>query len=266
LTLVEGGDSAGALEYAEGILARHRDNPSFISSDLWNLVGAMRLDDGQIARAAEAFSESLALEPNDRQANIELGVLLLRAGQGGAAEPHFRKVLSATPDDIEQRYNLGVALLQQRKFHFAKEQLEAVVNEREDALAHWQLGNVHAELKDESRAIAAYERAIALDPDLVQSANNLAWLLATSAPELRNGARAVEIAERICAAAANPTASQLDTLAAAYAAAGQFDKAISAAEESLQVAEAAQDAGLRTRIQSRLELYRANKPFYDARP
>jgi tetratricopeptide (TPR) repeat protein len=266
LTLVEAGDSQGALAYAEDILLRHRDNRSFISSDLWNLVGAMRLDNGRIEEAAAAFSESLALEPNNRQANIELGVLLLRAGQGGAAEPHFRKVLSATPDDTEQRYNLGVALLLQGKLDGAKEQLQAVVNERGDALAYWQLGNVYVGQKDASGAIEAYDRAISLKPELVRSANNLAWLLATSAPPIRDGVRAVEIAEQICSAAANPTASQLDTLAAAYAATGQFDKAVAAAKEAIRSADATQDEALKQRIESRLELYRAKQPFYEVRP
>ncbi len=263
--LVEGGYSDEALDYAETVLAQYRDKPQFMSPDLWNLVGAIRLDNRRFQEAAAAFAESVKINPNGRQANIELGMLLLRARQGAKAEAHFRKVLVATPDDPEQRHNLGVSLLQQGKLAEAKEELEEVLRLREDSLAFWQLGNVYAALKDGAQAIDAYERAIALQPDLIRSANNLAWLLATSEPEQRRGARAVEIAEQICAAAQSPTANQLDTLAAAYAAAGRFDKAVSTAEEAIRFAEAAQDAALTARIRRRLELYRANQPFHEPR-
>ena len=58
----------------------------------------------------------------------------------------------------------------------------------------------------------------------------------------------------------------LDKLAATYAAAGRFDRAISTAREARRLATAAQDARLEARIRSRGKLYRANEPFYDARP
>jgi spermidine synthase len=53
----------------------------------------------------------------------------------------------------------------------------------------------------------------------------------------------------------------LDTLAAAYAAAGRFAEAVAAAERAVPLAESGGQAELARRIQSRLELYRAGRPY-----
>jgi membrane associated rhomboid family serine protease len=58
-------------------------------------------------------------------------------------------------------------------------------------------------------------------------ANSLAWLLATCPEErLRNGRRAVEIAQQACESTDWENASYLDTLAAAYAESGDFAAAL----------------------------------------
>jgi hypothetical protein len=56
----------------------------------------------------------------------------------------------------------------------------------------------------------------------------------------------------------------LDTLAAAYAAAGQFDKAVATAMEAHRRAEAAGQRPQAEAIQRRLELYRDRKPYHEA--
>lgn len=64
---------------------------------------------------------------------------------------------------------------------------------------------------------------------LPEGMNALAWLLATSPdPEVRNGPEAVRWART--AVEREPTATRIDTLAAAYAEAGDFDKAIETIE------------------------------------
>ncbi|MFT6434768.1 MAG: TPR repeat protein [Candidatus Azotimanducaceae bacterium] len=84
------------------------------------------------------------------------------------------------------------------------------------------------------------------------AANQLGWLLATCPiKELCNGAAAVNYAT--IATTANPSASNLDTLAAAHAIVGDYDEAASliyliASDQSLS-------ARVRSRFSSRLELY-----------
>ncbi|HPC62292.1 MAG TPA: hypothetical protein PKX23_16650, partial [Verrucomicrobiota bacterium] len=52
----------------------------------------------------------------------------------------------------------------------------------------------------------------------------------------------------------------LGTLAAAYAEAGQFDKAVAAAEEAIAKAQAADQPDIAQRNQELLNLYRAGQP------
>jgi Zn-dependent protease/Tfp pilus assembly protein PilF len=77
------------------------------------------------------------------------------------------------------------------------------------------------------RAIEDYREAIRLQPDQNSAVNNLAWLLATCPVEaLRDGPEAVEHATRACHATGWRNSSCLATLAAAWAEAGDFGRAV----------------------------------------
>jgi hypothetical protein len=70
-----------------------------------------------------------------------------------------------------------------------------------------------------------------------QGDNEEAWALATSPNESeRNGLKARDLAAAACEATGNACANYLDTLAAAHAELGDFDKAIEVMEEALKVA------------------------------
>jgi hypothetical protein len=58
----------------------------------------------------------------------------------------------------------------------------------------------------------------------------------------------------------------MDTLAAAYAAAGRFAEAVETAEKAIKLATSANDKKLTLEIQKRLQLYRAGQPYIDKRP
>ena len=69
--------------------------------------------------------------------------------------------------------------------------------------------------------------------------DELAWLLATYPDSnSRDGAEAVRLAERACALTDRRVPAFLATLAAAYAEAGDFPRAIAAGEEALKRAQA----------------------------
>ena len=79
-------------------------------------------------------------------------------------------------------------------------------------------------------AQAEYRLAIKANGRSPMPWNNLAWSLTTSPAELRNGREAVELARK--AVQIYRTANSLDTLACAYAEAGEFDKAVTTAIEA----------------------------------
>jgi spermidine synthase len=109
--------------------------------------------------------------------------------------------------------------------------------------------------------------ALRLEPTLPSARNNLAWLLATSPDaSVRDPADALRLAEGLRQETREPTADLLDTLAAAYAAAGRFDEAIRSAEQAVALAEAEGAVELAQMIRERLSNYRARKPYTETYP
>lgn len=98
----------------------------------------------------------------------------------------------------------------------------------------------------------------------VECLNMEAWILATATdPAQRDSMKAVDYAAQAVALAPD-CASCLDTLAAAYAAAGRYDEAVTEQQKALAAMTSRQkDAGRSEGMQARLELYRARKPYID---
>lgn len=105
-------------------------------------------------------------------------------------------------------------------------------------------------------------------PDDGLALNNMAWLLATSAPDgLRHErmdewpAMALAWAERALALGGEEVPGAWDTLAAARANAGDFAGAIAAAERGQVAAKRAGEWALEGKLQARLAEYRAGRPW-----
>jgi tetratricopeptide (TPR) repeat protein len=87
-----------------------------------------------------------------------------------------------------------------------------------------------------TEAVKHYEEAVLLDPVFPWPANNLAWVLATCPDEkLRDGRRAIEYARRAIQVPKVEVPDFINTLAAAYAAAGDFDAAVRLCRKSLEM-------------------------------
>jgi Flp pilus assembly protein TadD len=89
-----------------------------------------------------------------------------------------------------------------------------------------------------------------------------AWALATSPrAELRNGPRAVQLAQRAWDMTQFDQTSFISTLAAAYAEAGDFDKATATEQSACELAAKKGETNLVQTNRLWLELYRAHKPL-----
>ena len=106
-------------------------------------------------------------------------------------------------------------------------------------------------------ALRLYREAVRRSPNNVGALNNLAWLLATTADsKLRSAADAIEFARKAVALTQESEPAILDTLAAAYAANKNFDRAIFTVDSALALAtEREDDARLIEGLQKRRELY-----------
>jgi serine/threonine protein kinase/tetratricopeptide (TPR) repeat protein len=95
--------------------------------------------------------------------------------------------------------------------------------------------------------------------DTLLTMNGMAEILACcNNPAIRNGARSVSLAEEVVAATKRMDENYLDTLAAAYAEAGQFSKAISTEKEVLSLVK---DPVSRNVYETRIRLYESNTPY-----
>ena len=109
-------------------------------------------------------------------------------------------------------------------------------------------------------ALKYYEKGLSINHLDNAARNNLAWILATSPnPDARNPKRALELATGLNADTGNKVPQVLDTLAAAQAANGEFNKAVQSA--SLAISRLKTAPELRKAVEKRLNLYKNNKPF-----
>lgn len=130
------------------------------------------------------------------------------------------------------------------------------------AQAHCKLADTLLGLGRPAEALAHYEKALAIDSRQAEADCHLAWLLATCPDDkLRNGPRAVELAERAAELSGGKQPEMLDTLAAAKAEVGRFAEAVTAARQALELARQQKRPALVEALPARIALYQAGKPF-----
>ena len=108
------------------------------------------------------------------------------------------------------------------------------------------------------------KRSVA-DPNLLALLSQSAWVLSTSPDAtVRNGAEALELAQRAAQISKEQDPSVLDTLAAAYAETGKFPEAVETTQKALELAMQQENAqSLIEGLKVRRALYEANTPFRD---
>jgi tetratricopeptide (TPR) repeat protein len=220
-------------------------------------LGLVLLRQGKLELAIASLREGLRLDPERAEAHSNLGLALAESGERERAIEHYRRALALRPNLARVHANLGRALVEGGDAGAALAHLaEAVRLEPEQAEHHANQASALQELGREADAIDAYREALRLGARAPAFLNNLAWLLATGE---HGGEQGPEDAVRLAREAAEATdfrnAGVLDTLAAAYAAAGRMQDAVHTAERALELAQASGDADFAAEIRSRLQGY-----------
>ena len=81
--------------------------------------------------------------------------------------------------------------------------------------------------------------------------------------QVRDGTRAVPLAERACELTGSTNLWLLSTLAAAYAEAGRFPEAVDTQQKVCELAAAQEPGAASERFQRRLELYRSGQAYHE---
>lgn len=265
------------------------------------ILGNALLLQGRNEEAVVQFRESLRIDPAHKETHLDLGTALLRLHRTGDAVADFREALKLDPSSAAIHSYLATALLGEGNIEAAKGEYheaarldpsysrglneignallqsgrvdEGIAEYREalrldpgNAITETNLGNALFQQGMAAEAIAHLENAITHQPDNGTIQNYLAWMLAT-APQasLRDGARALDLATKATQGPGGRNAYFLRTLAAAYAAKGDFANAIETAQSALQIAGVKPDLSLADTLRGDIKLYRSGRTISSGR-
>jgi protein O-mannosyl-transferase len=221
----------------------------------------------KLDEAVSEYQKYLRIIPYDPDPDAlnNLGIALGKQDKFDEAIKCFTEALRIKPDAATHT-NISHALALQGKLDEAVVHLtEALRLDPNSAQAHYDLGQIMVQRGKVNEAIDHFEKVLQLAPDWVEPRNNLAWLLATSKETaIYNPDKAVGLAKRTCELTKYKQPDLLDTLAVAYAAAGDFSKAIETAEKALELCQSSEQNTLKSGIENRLTLYKAGKPYQDS--
>jgi protein O-mannosyl-transferase len=259
--LMDRGQFNAAREQYQDALALHPDVKGYHN------LGNAFLQLGKTNEAYACFQKIFEIVPDDAIAYSDLGNLYLKEGQLDNALKYLQKGLQIQPKLMPMAwYNLGDVYIQKGQADSAiKCWQNAVALEPVFPPAHNNLGNAFLLKGQIAEAVQHWQSALAQDPNLESAQVNLAWVLATCPQaSLRNGAAAVQLAERANQLTGGKDPVVLRTLAAACAENGDFPDAVAAAQHALQAASLQGNKQLITDLGGQLKFYQNNQPFRDA--
>ncbi len=229
-----------------------------------NNLGDALFQKGNEAEAVVQYQTALQINPDYADAHNNLGNILLQKSRVDEAILQYRMALHLKPYDAEAHNNLGTALFQKGRVDEAIAHCQAALQINPNyADAHDNLGNALMQKGSVGEAITQYQQALEIKPSFPAAQNNLAWVFATSFQvSLRNGNRAVELAQRANQLTGGENPVILHTLAAAYAEAGRFGDAMRSAQKAIELAQAAGQQDLVEQLNVELKLYEAGFPFH----
>jgi tetratricopeptide (TPR) repeat protein len=207
--------------------------------------------------------EEIRLEQNPAAAYAKMGKIYSAQGKSDDAENWYLKALQQNSAYGPAYYYLGVEYAQRGKLDEAATNLVRATELSPAALSfRIRLAQVYDQQGKIAEAISAYHAALRLNPHAPETMNNLAWILATTPdPTLQNGAEAVKLGLQACELTHWDMTLFIGTLAAAYAAAGDFDKAVETAQKACDVATAHGEKELLQANQNLMAQYKNRQPF-----
>ncbi|REJ95429.1 MAG: tetratricopeptide repeat protein [Planctomycetota bacterium] len=148
---------------------------------------------------------------------------------------YLTRMVERYPSDEQWRAGRAAVWMRKGELDIAIADYTALIRLSPDSAAyHNNRGNTWSNQGDYDQALADYSEAIRLDPKYANVYNGIAWLRPTcSDGRYRDGAEAIRYGEKACDLTGYKEAYPLDTLAAAYAENGQYDKAVETQEKAL---------------------------------
>jgi arylsulfatase A-like enzyme len=229
----------------------------------YNLALA-RLGDGQAAPAERLYRWLWRRYPQSPSVLSGLIETQLQLGHEEEAIALLRRALDLEPGAVGQRQRLARVLLRRGESEEAERLLrEALALDPCLGLTRFHLSHVLHRRQRYAEQIAVLEGAPAQCAASPEVDNALAFALAT-APDagLRDGRRAVSLAQAVVEESGAQHPDYLDTLAAAWAEVGDFERAVAEQRRALALVEGRDlPPGLVEPLRRHLELFEAGEPL-----
>jgi protein O-mannosyl-transferase len=211
------------------------------------------------------FKHALAVTTNNDVAENNLGIVFLRQGKLDEAISLLQAAVDLRPDNSPAHENLAKALLQKGKIADALIHYQKLLELQPDNIeVHNIVGTVLTQQGRVAEGVEEWEKVLAIQPDNGNAMSNLAWVFATSSDQsLRDGPKAVRLAEQALRLSGGRIPILFRTLAAAYAESGEFSKAIQTAQLGIELANSQGNPGLATELEGNIALYQEQKPLRD---
>jgi len=274
----------------EAIEANPKLVPAFVLRGLANAAS------NKFDEAIADYTKAAELAPDDERPRLLRAAIHQAKKDYDKAIADLDFGLKKNPGNAELLATRGICRAQKGDDDGALKDFDAAVKADPKNVHGWQLrGSAYAEKGEKNKALGDFKEAIALDPNdastylyrahlyLVESepesaladleevmrrapdfsgaANDYAWTLATNPKDsVRNGHKAVEYAKKACHETDYKHAPSVDTLAAAYAEAGDWEQALKWQQEALTLAEKTSPDDVKG-MKERLALFKEKKPF-----
>ena len=248
------------LDYSKAI----RLNQWFASA--YNNRGSIYRNNKQYDLAIEDYNKAILIEPRMTIAFYNRAYTYRLLGEFELATQDYNRAIELDANYVKAYIGRGRLFSLQKNYQQALDDYnQALRIAPEDAYARNNRGHLYQQQGRLVDAIQDYQKAIELQPRNAEFYNNLSWLLATT-PECYRGESAVELAQhaiRIAAKVEDGTAKSFyyDTLAAAYAKVGRFNKALSAQQLAIERMRGSIADDHLAGLEGRLKLYKNQQPY-----
>jgi Flp pilus assembly protein TadD len=235
--------------------------PEFADAE-YNLGSAL-LQKGEIDDAISHCQRAAAIRPDDPDVQVGLGNALLQKGRIDEGIARYEKAIELRPHHFAGHYNLSSALLTKGEINGAIWHCRAALSiQPEHSDTYVILAAAFLEKGQIADAITCYKKALQFAPGSLSGLTNLAWLLATwPDASVRNGSKALELAQRADQLSGGSNPFVLRSLAAAYAELGQSANAIEIAQKGRQLATERGAADLSAALQEEITFYARHMPY-----
>lgn len=216
---------------------------------------------GDYERALADLDRTIEIKPDYANARFNRGEIYYEQGEFRRAIDDYNQAIRLSPRDSAAFNSRGHAYYKLKDYRQAlRDYTDAIRLDPTNAAAYTNRGDAYADKADFAKASSDYRAAIRIDPTLGRAYQSAAWLLATCPVDrFRDSKLAMEAAQKAIELDGEDDYRYLDTLAAAYANAGDFQQARELQTKVVSLAPASEAE----RYERRLALYREDRPYRD---